>query len=122
MTTVTTDPTLNIGTLALNDCRTICRALKLRAAEITKVSKKCKELDRHNEAKQLEAEAGDIIARLGPKFDEQGSFNFGPGGNDKKDKKDPRQQRLPFGRRGKGKRAPRDLAEEARDRLKRGGR
>ena len=111
MTTTATpsDPTLNIGALALNDCRTICRALKLRAAEITKVSKKCKELDRHSEAKQLEREAGDIASRLGPKFDEQGTFNFLAGPNEKKPKepKDPKQRAFPFGHkrgRGKGKR------------------
>jgi len=89
MTTAATpqDPTLNVGTLALNDCRTVCRALKLRAAELTKVAKKCKELDRHNEATQLEREAADIGTRLGPKFDEQGTFNFLAGPNEKKDKK-----------------------------------
>ena len=80
------DPTLNIGTLSLNDCRTICRALKLRAGEITKVSKKCKELDRQSEASQLEREAADIASRLGPKFDEQGTFNFLAGPNEKKAK------------------------------------
>jgi hypothetical protein len=81
------DPTLNVGTLALNDCRTVCRALKLRAAELTKVAKKCKELDRQNEAQQLEREASDIAVRLGPKFDEQGTFNFLAGPNEKRDKK-----------------------------------
>lgn len=121
MTEQTADPTLNIGTLSLNDCRTICRALKLRAGEITKVSKKCKELDRHSEAKQLEAEAADIAARLGPKFDDQGTFNFGAGPNEKKNGKDAKQRSFPFRSKGKGKRAPRDLAEEAHDRLKRGG-
>jgi hypothetical protein len=105
-TATPTDPSLNIGTLSLNDCRTICRALKLRAGEITKVSKKCKELDRHNEAKQLEAEAGDIAIRLGPRFDSEGSFNFLAGPNEKKSKesKDPRQKTFPFGkRRGRGR-------------------
>jgi hypothetical protein len=105
------DPALNIGTLSLNDCRTVCRSLKLRAAELTKVSKKLKELDRHGEAKALTDESRDIAERLGPKFDEQGTFNFGAGANEKKDKKD------------KGKKgAPMDLAEEARDRVRRGGR
>ena len=110
MSEQTADPTLNVGAVSLNDCRTICRALKLRAAEITKVAKKCKELDRQSEAKQLEAEAGDIMSRLGPKFDEQGTFNFGPGGNEKKDKpkRDPTQRAFPFGRkRGRGKRGGR---------------
>lgn len=32
------DPTLDVGTLAVNDCRTVCRALKLRAAELRKVA------------------------------------------------------------------------------------
>lgn len=113
------DPALNVGTLALNDCRTVCRALKLRAAELTKVAKKCKELDRHNEAAQLEGEARDIQSRLGPKFDEQGTFNFAAGPNDKKDVKEKKGRGWPRGR-GKG-RQPRDLAEEAHDRLKRGG-
>lgn len=118
----TGDPSINVGMISTNDCRTVCRALKLRAAEITKVAKKCKELDRHNEAKQLEGEAADIIARLGPKFDEQGTFNFGAGPNEKKGK-DPKQGSLFGKRRGRsGKRAPRDLAEEAHDRLQRGGR
>jgi hypothetical protein len=111
MTTTTNtpaDPTLNIGTLSLNDCRTICRALKLRAGEITKVSKKCKDLDRQSEAQQLEREAADIASRLGPKFDEQGTFNFLAGPNEKKAKeaKDPKQRAFPFGRkhgRGKGR-------------------
>ena len=107
------DPTLNIGTLALNDCRTVCRALKLRAAELRKLVKWCRELDRPTEAAQLEREAQDIQQRLGPKFDEQGTFSFGPGPNEKTPKapKD--------GKRGRGR--PRDLAEEARDRLARGG-
>ena len=82
-----TDPTITIGSLSLNDCRTICRALKLRAAEIRKVSKKCIELDRNGEAAQLEGEASDIVSRLGPKFDEQGTFNFDKGPNEKKPKK-----------------------------------
>ena len=80
------DPTLTIGALALNNCRTVCRALKRRAAELTKVAKKCTELDRHNEAKQLEGEAHDIASRLGPKFDEQGTFNFLAGPNEKSTK------------------------------------
>jgi hypothetical protein len=125
MTEQTADPTLDIGKLSLNDCRTICRALKLRAGEITKVAKKCRELDRQSEAQQLEREAGDIASRLGPKFDSEGSFNFLAGPNEKKPKesKDPRQKAFPFGRgRGKGKRAPRDLAEEAHDQMQRGGR
>ena len=107
-TTPTSDPTIDIGRISSNDARTVCRALKLRAAEITKVSKKCKELDRHGEAKQLEAEAGDIMSRLGPRFDEQGTFNFGAGGNEKKDKpkKDPTQRAFPFGRK-RGKRGGR---------------
>jgi len=113
------DPSLNIGSLPLNDCRTVCRALKLRGAELRKVAKKCKELDRHNEAAQLEREASDIQERLGPKFDEQGTFNFGAGPNEKKDIKP---KGGGFRGRGKGKRAPRDLAEEAHDRLSRGGR
>lgn len=113
------DPTLNVGVLALNDCRTVCRALKLRAAELRKVGKKCKELDRHNEAAQLEREAADIAARLGPKFDEQGTFNFNAGPNLKADKKEKGSW---HGKgRGKSKQVPLDLAEEARDRLKRGG-
>lgn len=107
MTTVA-DPTLEIGKLSLNDCRTICRALKLRAAEITKVSKKCKELDRHGEAQQLEREAGDIAARLGPKFDEQGTFNFLAGPNEKKQKngKDTKTGDL-FGTKKRGRGKPR---------------
>jgi len=113
--TLAKDPSLTIGTLSLNDCRTVCRALKLRAAELRKVAKQCKGLDRHQEAKQLEGEADDIASRLGPKFDEQGVFNFGAGPNEKKDKKEPKRGR------GRG-RGPRDLAEEHRDRLKRGGR
>lgn len=112
------DPTLTIGALALNDCRTVCRALKLRAAELRKVAKKCKELDRHNEATQLEREAADIASRLGPRFDEQGNFEFGPGPNYKSEKAAKGKGRF----RGKGKRAPQDLAEEAHDRLTRGGR
>lgn len=116
----TRDPALNIGTLALNDCRTVCRALKLRAGELTKVAKKLKELDRHNEAKQLEGEAADIQSRLGPKFDEQGTFNFAAGPNDKKDVKEKKPRGWPGRGRGKG-RQPRDLAEEAHDRIKRGG-
>ena len=118
MTTAATlahDPALTIGTLALNDCRTVCRALKLRAAELRKVAKKCKELDRHSEATQLEREAQDIAERLGPKFDEQGVFNFGAGPNEKKDK--PAKKG-----RGRGRRGPRDLAEEHRERVNRGGR
>lgn len=118
----THDPTLNVGTLALNDCRTVCRALKLRGAELRKVAKKCTELDRHNEAKQLEGEAHDIESRLGPKFDEQGTFNFAAGPNEKKDiPAKVKGQWRGKGRRGKGKDVPLDLAEEARDRLNRGG-
>lgn len=113
------DPTLNVGTLALNDCRTVCRALKLRGAELRKVAKKCEELDRHNEAKQLKGEAQDIESRLGPKFDEQGTFNFGAGPNLKADKKAKGSWRGKG--RGKGKQVPLDLAEEARERIKRGG-
>ena len=115
------DPTLNIGTLALNDCRSVCRALKLRGAELRKVAKKCKELDRHNEATQLEREAQDITERLGPVFDDQGVFNFGPGPNLKSDKKE-KAWRGGKGKRGKGKQQPLDLAEEHRARIKRGGR
>lgn len=118
----THDPALNVGTLALNDCRTVCRALKLRAAELTKVAKKCKELDRHNEAKQLEGEAADIQTRLGPKFDEQGTFNFASGPNDKKDIKEKKSWPFRGKGKGRGKRAPQDLAEEAHERVtKRGG-
>lgn len=116
------DPTLNVGTLALNDCRTVCRALKLRGAELRKVAKKCKDLDRHNEATQLEREAQDIESRLGPKFDEQGTFNFGAGPNLKADKKEKGSWRGKGRGRGKGKQVPLDLAEEHRERLKRGGR
>jgi len=116
------DPTLNVGTLSLNDCRTICRALKLRAGEITKVAKKCKDLDRQSEATQLEREAADIASRLGPKFDEQGTFNFGAGPNLKADKKTKGSWRGKGRGRGKGKQVPLDLAEEHRDRIKRGGR
>jgi hypothetical protein len=114
----TRDPALSIGALALNDCRTVCRALKLRAAELTKVAKKYKELDRHNEAKQLEGEAADIQSRLGPKFDEQGTFNFAAGPNEKKDIPE-KKGRGRFG--GRGRRGPQDLAEEAHQRIKRGG-
>ncbi len=118
----THDPTPTIGTLPLNDCRTVCRALKLRGAELRKVAKKYKELDRHNEATQLEREAQDIQERLGPKFDEQGVFKFGPGPNLKSDKKAKGSWRGKGRDRGKGKQVPLDLAEEHRDRIKRGGR
>lgn len=105
----TKDPALSIGTLSLNDCRTVCRALKLRAAELNKASKKLRELDRPTEATSVAGEATDIINRLGPRFDEQGNFQFGPGPNEKPAKKE------------KAKRARQlDLAEEARERVKRG--
>lgn len=94
------DPALNIGELSLNDCRTVCRSLKLRASELRKLAKKATELDRRSEAASIEREAQDIQERLGPKFDEQGTFNFGAGGNEKRDK-------------GKGKKGPRDQAEAA---------
>jgi len=94
--TATKDPALDIGALSLNDCRTVCRALKLRAAELRKVGKKLRELERPTEATSLEGEARDIADRLGPRFDEQGTFDFG------------------------GKQKPKDDAEQARDRIRRG--
>jgi len=71
------DPALEIGRLTLNDCRTVCRSLKLRAAELRKLAKKAKDLDRPSEASAIEREVTDIQERLGPKFDEQGVFDFG---------------------------------------------
>jgi hypothetical protein len=94
------DPALNIGALSLNDCRTVCRALKLRASELRKLAKKATGLDRPTEAASIEREAADIQERLGPRFDEQGTFNFGTA------KEKP----------------PQDEAEAAHRRLKRGGR
>ena len=109
----TKDPALSIGTLSLNDCRTVCRALKLRASELNKASKKLKELDRPTEANSVAGEATDIITRLGPKFDEQGTFNFAAGGNTKPEPKG-------MGKKNGGRGRPMDLAEEARDRQARG--
>jgi hypothetical protein len=77
------DPALEIGKVTLNDCRTICRSLKLRAAELRKLAKKAKDLDRHTEASSIEHEAQDIAERLGPRFDENGSFNFLDGRGDR---------------------------------------
>jgi hypothetical protein len=115
MTTAVTakDPALSIGSLSLNDCRTVCRALKLRAAELKKASKKLKELDRPTEATSVASEADDIIARLGPKFDE-GTFNFAAGPNTKP-------ERNGKGKAKRGGKKPQDLAEYHRDRIKRGG-
>lgn len=106
------DPRVNVGELLANDCRTVCHALKHQAAELRKVATKLRALGREHEAKQLDAEAADITSRLGPKFDAQGSFDFAP------TKAKPFR---PFGR-GKKKGGPRDLAEEARERVARGGR
>ena len=110
------DPALNVGTISLNDCRTVCRALKLRAAELKKMGKKLRELDRPTEATSVAGEAEDIITRLGPKFDENGNFEFGPGPNEK----------VQRGKKGKGRdlfeMQARDRAEEERNRINRGGR
>lgn len=109
------DPRVTIGELLANDCRTVCHALKHRAAEFRKVATKLRALGREHEAKLLDAEAADITTRLGPTFDTQGSFDFSP------------VKAKPFrpfgnGKRGKGKTGPRDLAESERDRIGRGGR
>jgi len=63
-----------------NDARSLCRAIKLRAGELRKESKKLREMERPSEAQNLEAEVQDLAGRLGPMFDEQGTFNFGPAG------------------------------------------
>lgn len=63
-------------TLSENECRSICRAIKLRAEELKKEAKKLLKLDRPTESRNLEAEAEDLIATVGPKFDAQGTFDW----------------------------------------------
>jgi hypothetical protein len=63
-------------TLDENECRSICRAIKLRADELSKEAKKLLKLDRPTEARNLTTEAEDLTGRLGPKFDAQGTFDF----------------------------------------------
>lgn len=64
------------ATVSENDCRTLMHALKLRADELRKQAKKLLKLDRPTEARNLDAEADDIVTRVGPMFDAQGTFDF----------------------------------------------
>lgn len=100
-------------TVDANDSRTLCRAIKLRAGELRREAKKLRSMERPSEAQNLDAEAIDLAERLGPMFDEQGTFSFGPAPKGKKGKKEPKddaqraleleQKRAQHRRRGRGR-------------------